>query len=318
MIIAINGRIGSGKDTVGDIIQYLTSSRVYDKTYEEWNTIKHDKEYLGGLYYKGYSTWKVKKFADKLKDIVCLLTGCTREQLEDQEFKNRELVEEWWYYKISKSIMLPRGYYPNEEDNKMCEQRYLCKPTYRTLLQQIGTDLFRNQLHPNVWVNSLMNEYKEVVKFDEYKGSTDPCSICGKSLREQTKGCNEITCYRGRQGRVELLPSWIITDMRFTNELKAVKDRGGITIRVTRNKFNISNIKEAKEYLGGFRDYKDRHGSDNMILSIANSLWIETQNFHESETALDDTIFDWEVDNNGSIEELIVKVRQILITEKII
>ena len=30
---------------------------------------------------------EIKKFADKLKDIVCLLIGCTREQLEDQEFK---------------------------------------------------------------------------------------------------------------------------------------------------------------------------------------------------------------------------------------
>jgi hypothetical protein len=281
MIIAINGKIGSGKDTVGRIIQMTDANKHIEGKFS-WEEIQKESTL------EDYTDWKIKKFADKLKDIVCLLTGCTREQLEDQEFKNRELAEEWWYYKISKSIMLPRGYYPNEEDNKMCEQRYLCKPTYRTLLQQIGTDLFRNQLHPNVWVNSLMNEYRPYVEAPEGLIPDDWES------------------------------KWIITDMRFPNELKAVKDRGGITIRVTRNKFNISNIKEAKEYLGGFRDYKDRHGSDNMILSIANSLWIETQNFHESETALDDTIFDWEVDNNGSIEELIVKVRQILITEKII
>ena len=24
----------------------------------------------------------------------------------------------------------------------------------------------------------------------------DPCNFCGKTLREQMKGCNEITCYR--------------------------------------------------------------------------------------------------------------------------
>jgi hypothetical protein len=60
MIIAINGKIGSGKDELGK------------------NLIKS----FG-------SDWEIKKFADKLKDVVCLLTGCTRNQLEDQKFKEK-------------------------------------------------------------------------------------------------------------------------------------------------------------------------------------------------------------------------------------
>ena len=36
----------------------------------------------------------------------------------------------------------------------------MIKPTPRILLQQIGTDLFRNQLHPQVWVNATMADYK--------------------------------------------------------------------------------------------------------------------------------------------------------------
>jgi hypothetical protein len=199
--------------------------------------------------------------------------------------------------------MLPRGYYPNEEDNKMCEQRYLCKPTYRILLQQIGTDLFRKQLHPNVWINSLMNEYK----WD------------GKSMTDGWVPSYNNPDNSGWDAPAEpIMPNWIITDMRFPNEMKAVKDRGGITIRVTRNKFNISNIKEARAYLRSFEEYKDRHDGDSIVISIANALWLENQKLHESETALDDAVFDYEIDNSGTIEELIEKVREILIKEKII
>ena len=39
---------------------------------------------------------------------------------------------------------------------------------------------------------------------------------------------------------------------------------------------------------------------------------------HPSETALDNHPFDYTIDNNGTIEELIEKVREILIKEKLI
>ena len=87
MIIAISGKINSGKDTVGQIIQYLTNkSNAYPFD------LKSDYSYK--------SEWQIKKFADKLKDIVCVLLGCTREQLEDRGFKERELDEEWDRYEV--------------------------------------------------------------------------------------------------------------------------------------------------------------------------------------------------------------------------
>ena len=69
----------------------------------------------------------------------------------------------------------------------------------------------------------------------------------------------------------------IITDVRFPNELEAVKSRGGITIRVNRPQL-IS------------KDFE-----------------------HESETSLDNAKFDYIIENDGTLLELIVKVRQILI-----
>ena len=86
----------------------------------------------------------------------------------------------------------------------------------------------------------------------------------------------------------------IITDMRFPNELEAVKKRGGITIKVNRNP-----------------EYK----------------WIDKQEWdlhtkgivpHESETALDNSTFDYEILNDGTISELIDKIRIILIENNLI
>jgi hypothetical protein len=86
MILGISGKIGSGKDTVGKIIQYLTHTTVkeHNLTYDEFINLGFEEDAFD---------WKIKKFADKLKDIVCLLIGCTREILESQEYKSMSLRE---------------------------------------------------------------------------------------------------------------------------------------------------------------------------------------------------------------------------------
>lgn len=68
-IIGVSGYSGSGKDTVGKIIQKLCPK----------------------------SNWQIKKFAGKLKEIASLLTGIPALKFEDQEFKKKtfkQLVEE--------------------------------------------------------------------------------------------------------------------------------------------------------------------------------------------------------------------------------
>jgi hypothetical protein len=84
--------------------------------------------------------------------------------------------------------------------------------------------------------------------------------------------------------------------MRFPKEFDAVKSRGGITIRVNRIKFVTSEVKKVT--------------------------WIPLPGIdiveHPSETALDNHNFDYVIDNNGSISDLITKVRTILIKEKVI
>lgn len=75
-------------------------------------------------------------------------------------------------------------------------------------------------------------------------------------------------------------PNWIITDMRFPNEMEAVELREGVTIKVVRPGTAVGT--------------------------------------HPSETALDDAYFDHVISNDGTIEDLIEKVRQVLTIERII
>ena len=127
--------------------------------------------------------------------------------------------------------------------------------TYREFLQKLGTEAMRDGLHKNVWVNALFADYKWYTKeWDE--------------LGNETLGA---------------YPNWIITDMRFPNELDAVILREGITIRVNRD--------------NGTRE-------------------IDT-NPHPSETALDDAKFHYTINNDGSFEDLMKKVEEILKVEKI-
>lgn len=221
------------------------------------------------------SNWKIVKFADKLKDIICILIGCTREQLEDREFKERELGKEWWFWKLErdggyKTILLP---YNTTENVKSFQ---LIKLTPRLLLQLIGTDLFRNQLHPKVWINATMVNYKK--KLPQCSGQPDFDWI----IQPQEDDF--------------IYPNWIITDVRFPEELQEIKDKKGVTIRINREELVVSKLPTDKE-------------SIDRLVSTLN---------HPSETVLDNVKFDYVIDNNGTIEELIEKVKEILIKEKIL
>ena len=103
MLISVSGKINSGKDLIGEIILYLTDKYYHSKagekaSFENWKTSNiHSSGYniSHKAMYEANNTnhFKIKKFADKLKDIVCLLIGCTREQLEDESIKSLSLQE---------------------------------------------------------------------------------------------------------------------------------------------------------------------------------------------------------------------------------
>ena len=85
MIISFSGRIGFGKDLAGNICKILLQSPHLNNEGVE--------TFLNKNLYESDGNWEIRKWADKLKDIVCILLGCTREQLEDQRIKSLTLQE---------------------------------------------------------------------------------------------------------------------------------------------------------------------------------------------------------------------------------
>lgn len=189
---------------------------------------------------------EIKKFAGKLKQIASILTGIPVEKFEDQEFKKNLLDVEWGTVQ-----QIPLNSIP-----PFADMQFNVMMTVREFLQKLGTEAMRDGLHTNVWVNALFADYKAIV--------TEPAKFGGTAIGEY--------------------PNWIITDMRFPNEMEAVVKRNGITIRVTRP------AKKGKN----------------------------TARLHPSETSLDKAKFDYEIINDGTLEELVKKVREILDNEGLI
>jgi hypothetical protein len=75
-LIGISGKIGVGKDLMFNILNYLRQDN-------DWDSFS---DYMSNAFFI-HRKYENKKYAGKLKDIVCLLLGCTREQLEDRDFK---------------------------------------------------------------------------------------------------------------------------------------------------------------------------------------------------------------------------------------
>ncbi len=260
-LIGISGKIGSGKDTVGKIIQSIINGDHKEGTLKV----------IQNNYSIPDSNWEIKKFADKLKDIFCLLIGFTREELESHDFKNKELGEEWWYYKVYTSGNIYS--YLEYKDMLPSPEYYLEKHTPRTLMQLLGTECGRQIIHPNIWVNSLMSDYKPLCE-----------SRCNPE---------QCTCEEDCIGKKS---NWLITDMRFPNELQAIKDKGGIVLRINRNNATSKGI--------------DLHQKLEYEITGKGN--------HISETALDNSIFDYVIENNGTLEELILEVEKFLKFYKII
>lgn len=320
MIIGISGKMGSGKDLTGALLQYLL-----DESPEKAST-KDFIDELGrlepiqeGWIGDGFGSYKIKKFGTKLKQIVATIIGCDPDDLENRDFKESQLGKEWTVYRVKATY---KGYYPeyqnilkeiykglyldkdeaqevvnlikaNYDEEKVEVYVEPCPLTPRKMLQLVGTECGRNIIHPNCWVNALFSEY--VAR--DYRTWQDPDDSNIK------------------------YPDWIITDVRFPNEVKAIKDRGGIVIRVNRFHYDKKLRVGGEKFLmnhpddnirSGFISWKQSKGQympNNYYLMDVEAMareagYVPLSEQHESETALDNYEFDYVLNNNGEIEDL--------------
>jgi len=109
------------------------------------------------------------KFAAALKDICSLTFGWDRDALDyDLEYKESE------------------AFYP---DGSPCMVKGGEVQTRRQVLQSLGTDMFRQQINENVWLQAALAQVIEAEKEDTADG----------------------------------IPLWVVTDARFKNEVEFLK-----------------------------------------------------------------------------------------------
>lgn len=211
MIIGLIGYSGAGKDTVAKMIQIHFMCKKYNLQREIVNELFEKYIIKNQPLPSGESVWQIKKFAYKLKEIVSILTGCKVNDLEDESFKNSPLPNDW--QTITNEEFL------NNPDWATSEKR-----TYRWMLQKLGTEAVRNNIHNDTWVNALFADYK-----------------AGDEVVDHPKG------------GVSFYPNWIITDVRFRNEFDSIKYRGGIILRVNRSSLDLTldkyNHESEKQFL---------------------------------------------------------------------
>lgn len=238
-LIAISGKKNSGKNTVADMIRYcVQANRIGEDisytNYVDWTRI-HDVQYE--------EDYEIKRFADKLEEVVCIILGCTREQLEDKDFREKVLGEQWsyWYGELEDTNTLE--FHTTAKYNTLSEldkeikkwkdsdefdtdnyyEKHRIELTPKRIIKLFYLELTR-LVHPNLWVNALFNDY------------THWCSTCATSTKSymSCQDCEPVEDYS----------KWIITDLRFPNELKAVKQRDGVCIRVNRPITRITKFED--------------------------------------------------------------------------
>ena len=184
MLIGITGHKFSGKSTVAAM--------------------------LANAFYKenGYrAIWDIDSFARPLKEIVCALSGCTMEQLEDYDFKEKEVVPEHLW-----------AFCANEKHN------------YRSLLQGMG-DYLRSK-NPNIFIDSIL------------VGDTS---------------------------------NLIISDCRFPNEAKAIKECGGIIIKVVRDGVTTGDTHQSETQIDEIEpDYTLLNDTtlENLVVDVGILVWL--------------------------------------------
>lgn len=322
-LISLSSAKGGGKDVVAAIIELIdvwasifkgNNNNIHKYIHE---TLSDTKKFKQDCL---MSKWENKKFAKKLKQIAAILLGVTEEKLEDREFKNSVLPPEWDLWKVSykeeKGDKVYIKYFSEYEDIEpwffetgnynITEKKISCTP--RLFMQLIGTEAIRVGLHSNAWVNALFADYE--------KNRCVP--YCQKlNIANPDNGCTDMS-------ECDFAPYWIITDTRFENELQAVKNKGGITVRVdSSERLDILRVAKAEKLaqieLSNDSDDIFYQSSDGNFHLMNNSYqekfdklykkhYDSLEDTHSSENEWKTWDFDYTIDNNKDLSHLIKEV----------
>lgn len=189
VIIGISGVKGSGKDTVASIINYIYHVGISKATFNEWLMKKESFDIT--------NQDRIIHYGDKLKDCLSIIYNIDRKDFDDRDKKDSlwYSLEEKRY--ITDEISMYHKYYRIDMDLLYshslahiigCFDKKLPVIKLRTLLQYFGTEIGRNQLGYNIWVNSTIAtaadiaEARQVCIIPDVRFDNEHSAICKSFL----------------------------------------------------------------------------------------------------------------------------------------
>src|SRR3990167_4251420 len=184
-IIGLSGKKGTGKDQFCRFLQ---------------KRLGHGKNFA---------------FATPIKEIAVQYMGLDREICFNapNEVKNSTTTK-WLWEEIPSNINSLVGFHSSTTVKPSTKNGKSGPMSYRDVLQWIGTDLYRRNMHEDFWVKCLLGE----IKNDQSKWN----------IPDGCKSENCVNCGRNEN-------TYIVTDIRFPNEAIAVQNEpSGIVVRIIR------------------------------------------------------------------------------------
>jgi hypothetical protein len=208
MIIGMSGKKGSGKNQVGEFIKDSLAGVTF----------------MGGSEYERQDHAVCLALADPIKQISVDYFGVPKDIAWGTQEQKENTLTEWRWEEIP-THMPGVTNYPGEM-------------SVRELLQWIGTELFRQNMHNDFWIKATLNLI---------------------------------------EGKHSNFKHHVITDVRFPNEIHGVREAGGVNVRMWR-KGLTSTDQHASETSLDHEDLKLQRctllgfGEGNRVVKIPESL----------------------------------------------
>lgn len=197
---------------------------------------EYAQAYIGAPNLKG--GWEIRKFAGPLKQFAALLLGVDRSRFEDEEYKSSLLGPEWDRHSVT-------AY--NEDEG--------CETTEYFIDRQSAIEYVKGWWEDyEEGVTTDDEVYDEMIGYEQYTVRDFLCTLATTAIRDKVHPNAFINGTLA--GYIPEANNWIITDLRFMNEVKTLKEKKAILIRVNnpRIESNENYIEKQLDKYEGF-DY---------------------------------------------------------------
>ena len=145
-IIGIAGHKNSGKDTVASMINYIFVTGITRSNYADYVIRRKSID----ISHKD----RIIHFADSMKDAMSIIFSIPRSAFDDRVKKDNEVLRDKNYIifdnVIDKNL--------NDLIQDCSDKRQSLYIKLRALMQYFGTDICRNHIDNNIWINSTMSK----------------------------------------------------------------------------------------------------------------------------------------------------------------